>query len=77
MSERAEAVRTSARRARANRPWRPITLPMSSGATCRRKHDRVIPLDPLDAHLVRCVDELAGDPGDELLHGFIRSAIEA
>ena len=77
MSERAEAVRTSARRARANRPCRPITLPMSSGATWSRKHDRVIPLDSLDTYLVGLVDELTGDPGDELLHGFTRSGQDA
>ena len=50
------------------RPWRPITLPTSSGATWRREDRRVVPLLRLDADGVGVVDELPRDPGEQLRH---------
>ena len=50
------------------RPWRPITLPMSSSATCSLQDDGAVPLGALDADLVRLVDEVPREVLEHLFH---------
>ncbi len=50
------------------RPWRPITLPTSSGSDVEPEDGRAVLLDRLDAHRFRVVDQMPCDPGEELGH---------
>ena len=50
------------------RPWRPITLPMSSSATYSLQDDCSVSLRALDAHLLGLFDEVPCEVGEHLLH---------
>ena len=65
---RAPLARTIARSARAIRPWRPITLPTSSGRDSQLEHGRAFLPHFLDLDRVGIVDEPAREVGEQLSH---------
>src|SRR3954469_4912130 len=76
MPSRAPAARTTVRMAWATRPRRPMTLPMSSGATCSESITLAPPVGGVDLHRVDVVDDLLGDVLEDVARNGARHPVE-